>query len=353
MKKILFLESKEMYESIGLNLLGYKNIEFDGMKYYKKFEKIHSNYRAIVSMLYHSPASNYVVLKSKEYGIPSFLVPDGIFDLANALDNPYHKKLKMKQYHPLLHDFLFCIGEDEKKYFESKGINVKKIITKRMIKNTNKIKLPLKQKFLITTANTPFFNEAEKQRLVDILKKIVLVLKEKEVEYIFRISNEELIKELEIKSVKNINYGSFENALKGVDSVLTTPSSIILSSIYNDRKVGMITYRDYPLFIQGGWLINGSIDFNTTIDSMLNGSDERMEYQHYQLKKYTENTTENLIEEILLNSKEKQKNKKFIDQNTENMLNSNFNFNFEIYARKLYRKLKKTKVLKKIKLLKK
>lgn len=349
MKKILFLETKEMYASLGFDFLDLDIVEFDGMKYYKKFDSICNNYKAVVSFLYHSPMCNYMIYKAKQNNIKTFLIFDGIFDMANSVKNPINIKLKIKQYYPILHDYLYCVGEDECLYFESENTKTEQITLKRIL-NKNKIEIPSQEKFLITTANTPYFDIEEKNFLIELIKKTINALEKKKIDYIYRIFDQSLIEELKINEEKNFIQDSFEDVLKKVTSVITTPSSIILSCMYHKRNVGMFIYRDFPLFIQGGWLIHKSTDIENTVLSMLEKNPERIYFQNYQINKYVKENEISILDDIIEKvdtNKENQNLEVFLNQNLENLINSKLNFNFEFIVRKLYRKILMLRFIKK------
>ncbi|MGG0518666.1 hypothetical protein ABE056_07680 [Priestia aryabhattai] len=342
--RVLFAESEKYYFNLGV-LSYFKEHEtaFNGVKKYKKDKEIKS-YDLVVSYLFHSPISNFLILKAKQLGVKTLFICDGIFDWANAFDNPIHKNLNIKQFHPIIHDFMWCIGEEEKKYFDSQGVVGLKYLPKRVF-DYKKVPINKTKTVLITTANTPYFNEKEKESLISLIKEIASKLDSMQINYIFRIFNEDLKKELKIPIEKNFIDGSFDETLALVDSVITTPSSIILPAMYNERSVGMMVYRDTPLFLQSGWLLHKSTDLENTLNSLMLMDSDRMNFQRYQLKRYINDqdisSTNDNIEQFLARVEIRHDKNEFINTNMYNMLNSKFNLNIEFFIRSLYLKAKK------------
>jgi hypothetical protein len=170
------------------------------------------------------------------------------------------------------------------------------------------------------------------------------------IDYIFRIFDEYLINSLGIQSENNYNKGNFDSVLSKVDFVITTPSSITINSMYHDRAVAQLIYRDTPMFVQSGWNINLGSNIKQTINSILSKDENRINFQKWQVEQYVNVDSEKKIIEILDsdNINESGKTEDFINNNLYNLINSKYNFNLEYLIRKIYLKLKKKKYFKKI-----
>ncbi|WP_394866659.1 hypothetical protein [Paraclostridium bifermentans] len=353
MKKILFLENEKYYKDLGvLRELNKKYcLEFNGMKKYKIESEEIKSYDCIISTLYTNPICNYIILKAKENRVKTILISDGIIEWANLFINPMQKKYNLKLYHPILHDIFLCLGDDECEYFNKYNKKVIKFMPSRIINNLKKIETPNLTRVLITTSNTAYFSELERDILVDILKKVVNSLEELNVDYIFRIYDEYLINSLNINEYKNKIEPSFEEVLKDVGVVITTPSSISLNAMYHDRAVAHILYRDTPMFLQSGWVISNSYPVKDTIKSLISKDEHRMNFQKYQVEKYlNENLEKNKLEQAIECDYELDMSEsyiKFINQNLYNTVNSRFNINIEFTVRQVYLKLKQNKKINK------
>jgi hypothetical protein len=352
-EKILFAEDKKYY--INLGVINYFDrskyiLEFNGMKYYKISDKEIKEYSAVVSFNYTSPLVNFLILKAKKNGIKTILMSDGIIDWANLFDNPKQKKYDIDLYHPIIHDYFFCLGEEEKDYFDFLGNNTEQYMLNRIIPNKDKLDLPNNEKFLITTANTAYFNDSERDHLEKILKKVIKILDEMNINYIFRIFDEYLINNLDIQSENNYDEGNFDSVLSKVDFVITTPSSITINAMYHDRPVAQLIYRDTPMFVQSGWNINMGNNIEQTINSLLKKDKNRINFQNWQVEKYINVKSEKKMIDVLdsddINGSNKIEN--FININLYNLINSKYNFNLEYFVRKVYLKFKKNKYFKKL-----
>lgn len=351
MEKLLFLEDKKYFDMLGLKEIYEKyNCEFNGIRYYKMSSSKLKSYKVIISFLYHSSISNFIILKAKRLGVKTIFLSDGIYEFTNAYKNEELKKYKLRLFDPIIHDIFLCIGRKEKKLFQNSYNHIEQFLPKRVLDiKKEKIILKEKGKILITTANTAYFNKIEKEQLTSLMKEVIKELDKLEIEYIFRIFDLELVKELEINPQKNYKNGTFEQILEKAEYVITTPSSISLTSMYHQRAVAQLIYRDTPLLLQSGWNISKSYPIKETLNSFIRKDKERMDFQNNILKEYIVEKEINEILDDVINREYKIKMENFIKTNEENMLNSIFNFNVEYFFRKIYLIMKKNKYIKEIK----
>lgn len=351
-KKILFLEDESYYKNFGLNeffLEKYK-CDFNGMKNYKISDRELREYSMVVSFLYTNPICNFIIAKAKNINIKTLLVSDGIYDFANSYKNKEIKKYNLKLFDPILHDFFLVVGEREAIMLEDTYLITKQYLPKRVLNLEMKpIKLRNNKKVLITTANNAYFDDKEKRDFISLLRQILNILNEMKIDYIFRIFDDNVVEELKIKKEKNYIEGKFEDVLELVDYVITTPSSITLTSMYHQRGVAQLLYRDTPLLIQSGWNILNTVSIKETIISLLNRDEDRINFQNKILKTYLPDKKFDEVLSEILEEKYEIKLKKYIKSNEYNMLNSIFNINLEYYFRKIYLKLKTKKLIKIIK----
>ena len=340
---ILFLEDNNYLEKLGI----FKSIKkFNGINNYKLSKKSIKDYSLIVSMLYNSPVSNFMILKAKINKIPTLLISDGILEWENMFSNPLITVHNLALFHPVLHDMFLCVGQDETQYFNFLGYKSMQYLPDRMAPTIPRIGKVGTNLFLITTANTAYYDTIEKENLVQLLKDIILTLDSLSFKYIYRIFDDSLVKLLDIQKEQNIKDRSYEECLKLVDYVITTPSSISFTTMYHGKPLAHLIYRDSPMFIQGGWNISGSINIESTLKDMTTYNQYRMNFQEFQVAKYlVDNET---VEKEVIEKLEEQKTEnieKFINQNLYNMLNSSFNFNIEYFVRKVYLRFKSFKIM--------
>jgi hypothetical protein len=341
--KILVLEDRIDYK--GLMDFDEKlyDIQYNGLKYYKSDLK---QFDLIISFNFLSDLGNFIITKAKVQGVKSLLLADGIIEWSNLFNNKDFLDKNLKLFHPILHDYFFCVGKQEAFYFNSLGQKTHNYIPTRM-KNTESSKSNMNKTnksnpgtydFLLTTANTPYHNDAEKNILLKVFKQIIKELDNMQCSYAFRISNEFLIKELKISKSDNFIEGKFDYIFNNFKCLITTPSSIIFSAMECIKPVAQIIYRDTPLFLQSGWMIT-SLNIDTTIKSMLNNEKERMNFQSYQLEYY--NPDKGDIKDVISLPKEKTHLTNDFNMRIYNMIQSKYNFNLEYFARKIFLKFKK------------
>lgn len=347
MNKVLFLEDEKYLLNLGV----FENCACcDGTEDYKILDSTIKKYDLVISQLYTSPLSNFLIIKAKNNNVKTMLLCDGVLEWANCFTNPMNSKYNLNFYHPILHDMVLSVGNVESKYFKFLGFNSKQYVPKRMKPTMDKIGKVNKNRLLITTANTAYYNNSEKLHLVTLIKDVQSSCHVIQLDYIFRLFDDELINLLGVSDEKNHINGSFEECLTLVDFVVSTPSSISISAMFHGKPLGHLIYRDAPMFVQAGWNISSSIDIDLTLKHMISFNKERLDFQDFQVSNYI--TDDMGLEEDIFKELSKQKSEKiekFINQNLYNMLNSKFNFNIEYSIRKLYLSFKSHRLFKVVK----
>lgn len=350
-KKILFLEPKLYYEELGIveNIdSSIYEVEFDGNKNYKISDEKIKEYSYVVSTLYHDELSNFMIIKAIKNGVPTILFSDGIIEWANMFEHPFINKKGYKLYHPILHHYFYCVGSLEKRYFDFLGVQAYQYVPKRLISNRTKIPIKSSGEILITTANTAYFNEGEYRLLIKLMKEILDKLKDKKDHVWFRIFDNKIVEDLKISPDRNLIEGSFESVLERFDIVISTPSSIVLNSMYHDRAVAQIIYRDCPIFIQSGWMITNGENVIRTIDSMIKRDEYRMNFQRFIVSEYIKNWNEKDIFNVEKYYDINLHRNLFIEKTLYNLLNSKANFNISYFIRRIYLKYRNNNLIKRL-----
>ncbi len=352
--RILFSEHEEYYRDLGLKNVPNISYVFNGSRFYKKNDCFLKRFDLFVCAFYTMPHNVMLTIKFKGINKPSVIVSDGIFDFSNALENPMLKKYNVIMYHPIVQDYLICVGSKEAAYFSNRVTSFNYLPT-RVLSKTNMIPLPSKNKVLITTANTAYFNQIEFNALLVLISGVIDCLVELSVDFSLRIYDEVLLESINESFSGTLNNDistSFESCLESYSNIVTTPSSIAITSMYHKRAVALLIYRDNPMFLQSGWLIPTRKVFESSLDSFLDLDAKRLDIQHNILKTYL---SENGITELLFNlggavpSSDNDRSS-HINISYFNMLNSKFNFNIEWLVRKVYLRFKNIQLLKKIRL---
>lgn len=352
--KILFSENEMYYRELGLKDISGVSYVFNGLMYYNHSLTVLSRFNLFVCSFYTLPHNTLLTIKFRSLSIKTMLCSDGIFEFSNAIDNKMITKYGVMLFHPIIQDYFLCVGEKETKYFNQMTTRVLKFMPKRMLSKSELIELPKYKKTLITTANTAYFSKLEFNRLKKIILEISELLRANSIEFSFRIFDEKLLlairESLDFDIVNDVK-NSFEKTIESYTSVITTPSSIAITSMYHQRSVSLLIYRDKPMLLQAGWLTPSAGVLKDSLDSFVNLDPERINIQNGLLKSYLtdDGITEHIQTILALETHVKIiKMEEFIDNSLVNMLNSRFNFNMEWFARKVYQKFKGAKVMKRI-----
>ncbi|MDX7767846.1 hypothetical protein [Aeromonas caviae] len=296
--KILVLESKLYYRRSNIIDFekNFKNatISYNGNLLYWMPFSYFKKYDLIVSTLYQSVANNIVIMKCRRHGVKTLLLSDGIIEWQNLYNNPYMKKLGVKLYDPIFHEYFAVMGRDEKKYLSTNNLTscigfIPKRASFEMDKNTQE-----RTMFLITTANNPYMDNEEKEELFSFILSVQKYFIENSIPYKLRIFNEELISLLQgkDKDVLNDVNTSFEFCIDNVLGLITTPSSIILKSMNQGIPTAQLIYRNSPIFLQSGWMLTSQRNISTTIKQMQSQCDERMKFQSSVINSYMDDIGE-------------------------------------------------------------
>ncbi|WP_317931747.1 hypothetical protein [Halioxenophilus sp. WMMB6] len=279
--KILYLESRELYRRFGLNESGEI---FDGALSLSLGLLSLSDFDVVVSTLYHSHSNIKWVQRARQCGVYTVLLVDGIYEWANCFENPFTKKRKIYLLDPIYHDLVFlCASSQVVGYLSLCGEDVRHMLNKSVIDRV-KSDSPItaaKVDFLVATANTPYFDTYEKERLVSLLREVRLALECSGFSYLCRIPDEELRRLAGFSEESLALCGSFTEVVQECSALISTPSSVCMQAMALGKPVAQMCYRDVPMSFQTGWLIFGGSAMSETLKKMISYDDspQRMEYQ--------------------------------------------------------------------------
>lgn len=340
--KILFAEDKSYYLALMPEIIS--NNEFYCVFNATKFLSF-GQYKRILEFdlfIYFDDISSEVKFTTKIakcMGLPVILVVDGVLEYSNIF---YNKKFKYSYglYHPCIADLVLTSNSTDKVFFEKRGFK-SMIFQNRRIYPIGNVKNDVeKNKYLlITTANTPYFNSDEFCALIFLLKKLIENLKHNMIDYRFRIFDEKIINALGVTSDVNLINGSFQECARNSLAVISTPSSILYTSIMLDIPTCCIQYRNTPVFMNMAWNLSNEYHIQSLLESMTSREYERMNYQRSIIDEIELKNGEELkIEfEMLIDKKEKAIDFSFLERS---VLCSFYNVNIFHIARWLYKKSK-------------
>jgi hypothetical protein len=204
--------------------------------------------------------------------------------------------------------------------------------------------------FLITTANTAYFNDGEFERLVFLINEIVREVIDLGYSLKFRIFDKRLQESItDFDKYENNIIESIEEAISSSKSIITTPSSIAIESMYYTKATALLVYRDSPLFYQTGWSLSLSVNIKETLQLMISRDKNRMEYQlNYIENNLSKHEFQDILSKVfnqnMIHSKPSYDELEFKTKIYKNILESKFNFNF-LY---LYTKIRKSTFISKM-----
>ncbi|EOV3437946.1 hypothetical protein ACOW85_001312 [Vibrio parahaemolyticus] len=299
--KILFLESKNAIERL-VSKEALQDCEFEFTYYGEKKYAFRlsglKKYDLIVNSNYSNALHIKMVYYAKKKGISTVLLQDGVYDWANSYVNN-----KIPLYDVVFHDLFLFFGTDrERKLLEGNTINSRKVLkyVPRYIPKYGKLMKDKKYDFLITTANSAYFNEQEFVALTQVIKRTIQELDNCGLTYKLRIFDRKLVEALSLKNeVFNDTDCCFEESVSDVRAMITSKSTVTIEALYLDLPVAEFVYRNTPILSSPAWCIHEAIDYATTFKSMLSGEISRMNYQRSYLQGHMSVSTEKDIEHLV------------------------------------------------------
>lgn len=287
--RVLFLQPKEYFlELIDVDVFFSKHELKFGYLPYCRIDSMVKQFDIVVSCIDHDENSRHICRIAKQVGCEVVFFQDGVFDFSNAYHNPF-LMLKDKVLHEVnCYTKIFFTDFTAKKYFSNYMIDYNVYWPKRMLKSTTKFDLGYNPsqppKVLISTANSPYFDDNEFERLVVIINNVTKELDTLNVAYDYRIYDEKLLNSLEIHPQKNKNTGTFESCIKsGYSALFSTPSSIVNTAAFFEIPVAVFDYRSSPMMSVAGWRIHMSLNIRNEIISIMERDLSRMDYQRRML----------------------------------------------------------------------
>ena len=227
--------------------------------------------------------------------VPVLILADGILEYRNTWEHPDLPDASMFQ--PLTGHKLACIGRGQARVIESWGnIGKCEFVGLPRLDSINDANVPPVQtegpfRLLIATANTPSFNDDQRQTVVKSLTHIRerLVKNPKvngrQCEVTWRLTDglERAIglPESEIPSEEwdAPKRKPLSEVIDEVDAVITTPSTLYLESVLKERPTAILDFHNRPHYVPAAWTINAPIHFNWTLRELADPPGHKMLFQ--------------------------------------------------------------------------
>lgn len=347
--KILYCESRRSLTSL-IEVRPNDEVEYWGVRYVEKSIEWFKRYDVVVCSNFTSPAMFSVMLKAKACGVVTLFLTDGIYEVANSLRNPNLVKYGVFLYDYSIYDYIFALGP----VHVAKTLDSTKIIQyiPRRVMNWDDDMKRLNSgyssevKVLVTTANTAYFSQEEKNRLAALINEVLFGLRALEdVGVVLRIFDESLYSLIKSDAVNCLS-GTFEDSLEGVTHVITTPSSISLPVIKREIPLmHMITRSEVPV-VFAGWQVASKEIFFECIDEFLYESEVKVGIQSDFFKNSYHDSVEKgwaLIEE---DASEFRCLDVHLKKRVESFYSSRMNLNFEYVLRRMGELIRNTPMYK-------
>jgi len=348
--KVLFLQAPEYLEryelSSGVNVM-YLNGN------YKVSSSDLKQYDLVVSCVNHDAVANFVIQKSRRNGIPTLMLTDGVFDLANSLNNGISNKAGVRPCFDNSAQFITSCTNLSDKVSRLSGADSIKYIPKFVFnQKDSKVSKGIDTQYaLITTANSPYFSSSEYDLLLRLMTKLVDVLIKKKIRIKFRVFDVKLLNALTSKmdddSYLVVNEGTFISSLDDVAACFSTHSSIVIPVVMSDIPLGCFLYRSEPVEPIAGWYLINDLDFSDIVDDMLNPDPDRLAFQKASIKDFKNKSIVDIHAELV----EIPVTDDLTYDKLLKLLHSPFNINLQYFFYKFYLKIKGNKIIRKIRLL--
>lgn len=273
--KIYFLESRSRCRKM-LGVRGIAELEADFAVSYNALHKslpLSGGVNILaVTFVYGSPIVIDYMCFLSQHGIRTCLLLDGPLEYVNMNANDFYQKSRFKLLQFTPYDAVGCVDASQKEYFKKKGHNAFIYKNKFMNEITlDEVSFKSVERVLITTAKKPYFNVAEKNNLVTLILDIHNKFRSKKTQIEFRIFDSELIDQISTKlndDFKNSVDDSLEEQIMRNDTIVTTPSSIVLDASVHKKRVVTLDYRWSPILYKCSWRYSLSVDFDGMFSSL-------------------------------------------------------------------------------------
>ena len=265
--KVLFLQSREYFEELGVDLSNC-DADFTLFVSFNLRSKL-KRYDLIVSCIEHDLGARRVVNFGNSLGIPTVFLMDGVFDLSNSVSNPLLKRLKVVQFKPFIYSNIFLLGDRFANYINNKELDVK--VFSYLPKRAALVLQPREKvaDVLITTAITPYFDENEKIKLTRWITFLATTLEKHNISIKLRVFDETLLENEYLQKINNTKE-SLSDAVSSVSCVMCTPSTVIHSlSVYGFPNI-LLNFRSDEIFYESGYELSALNNVKNAIDYIVN-----------------------------------------------------------------------------------
>lgn len=223
-----------------------------------------------------------------ENRVPILILCDGILEYRNTWQHP--DLVDGSIFQPVCGHKLACIGRGQARVIESWGNPGKCEVVglPRLDAELQKATPPVQTtgpfRLLIATANTPAFNDEQRQTVISSLQLIKNRLEKnplidgREIQLSWRLSDG-LGAEIGIDSGDLEDLPPLTDVMDQVDAVITTPSTMYLESVLKKRPTAILDFHNSPQYVTPAWNIGADNQFNGVLAELANPPAHKMLFQ--------------------------------------------------------------------------
>ena len=228
---------------------------------------------------------------ARKAGIPSVVLQDGILEWRCQYENP---RLGAgggpPQHQPVLADKIVCIGPSSARHLAAWGNAGKVEVTGMprldpLLASDVPARRRPSSRLLVMTAKKPGFTDKQVRVTLRSLRDLKNHLESLNgVEVIWRLTKG-LAAQIGVENrLTSLGGGELADQLRGVDAVITTPSTAMLEAMIADRPVGCLDYHNTPKFVATAWTISAPGQIEGVVAELLTPSAAKMAFQRVCLR---------------------------------------------------------------------
>jgi hypothetical protein len=227
----------------------------------------------------------------QESSVPVLVLADGILEYRNTWEHPELADGSMFQ--PLVGHKVACIGRGQARILESWGNPGKAEVVglPRLDDVLNQEPAPIQRdgmfRLLVATANTPAFDEGQRETVIDSLSlikerlSVIGKINQREVQTTWRLTDnlEQAIGLPSANEMELADRPTLAEEIDAADAVITTPSTLFLESALKQRPTAILDFHNSPHFVPAAWMINGPQHLDTILSELANPPLPKMLFQ--------------------------------------------------------------------------
>ena len=227
----------------------------------------------------------------QESSVPVLILADGILEYRNTWEHPELADGSMFQ--PLVGHKVACIGRGQARILESWGNPGKAEVVglPRLDDVLNQEPAPIQSdgmfRLLVATANTPAFDEGQRETVIDSLSlikerlSVIGKINQREVQTTWRLTDnlEQAIGLPPANEMELADRPTLAEEIDAADAVITTPSTLFLESALKQRPTAILDFHNSPHFVPAAWMINGPQHLDTILSELANPPLPKMLFQ--------------------------------------------------------------------------